>query len=277
MPLGLGPPSAWRPRKPGAPFGPGTTALSLSVRAEGPWYLVRRPMQRNPGCFPLVVCALAAPAQPIHLHLQGPADSKRLRGVESHRLCPDSWLVSLSTASSRFVPQVCFSHHPAYKQRKAETSSRSVTTCESRFLTEPPLATGTARASRRHGDGHSLDSSRADCPEAPNKHTGPAQPLPTALSRPEQSGCRVLPGAGKVPRGNTRDSVTSTVRHARGQGRGRCPCAQRAHPSRPKARVSVHWGLPSVPWGPHSLKGASHGPAAGTTEPFSSDSLNNGR
>ena len=205
MPLGPGPPSAWCPPKPGAPLGPGPTALSLSVRAEGPWYLVRCQMQWNPGCFPLVVCALPAPTQPVHLCLQESADSKRLRWVESHRLCPDSWLVSLSTASSRFVPQVCFSHHPSYKQRKAETSSHSVTTCESRFLTEPPLATGASRASRRLGDGHSLDSGGADCPEAPNKHTGPAQPqaapgpLPTALSRPEQSGCRVLPGAGKAP------------------------------------------------------------------------------
>lgn len=64
VPLGPGPPSAWCPSKPGAPLGPGPTALSLSVRAEGPWYLVRRRMQWNPGCFPLVVCAPPAPPSP---------------------------------------------------------------------------------------------------------------------------------------------------------------------------------------------------------------------
>ena len=80
-------------------------------------------------------------------------------------------------------------------------------------------------------------------------------------------------GRGRHPEA-TRE--TPTVRPAQGQGRRRHPCAQKPRPSCPKAGVSVHWGLPSAPWGSHSLKGAFHGLAAGTTELFSYDSLNNG-
>lgn len=99
-------------------------------------------------------------------------------------------------------------------------------------------------------------------PEAPNKHTGPAQPLPTALNRPEQSGCRVLPGAGKVPREQHERLRDINSETCPGPRQSEAIPVPKGHTA--QARVSVHWGLPSVPWGPHSLKGASHGPAAGT-------------